>query len=101
MSLLRRSRLLVSNDSGPVHIASAAGSTVISLFLRDQPGINHERWRPLGPKAYVLANHKGEEIVLSAQGSITSGKLDSITVDEVADLIEQIFQKDNQATFLW
>jgi ADP-heptose:LPS heptosyltransferase len=77
VSLLRRSRLLISNDSGPVHVAAGVGSSVISLFLRDQPGINAERWKPLGPKSFIL-------------------KPDSIKVDNVLELVEQIFQKDSQ-----
>ena len=55
-SLLRRARLLISNDSGPVHVAAGVGIGVISLFMRDQPGINKERWKPLGPKSFVLVN---------------------------------------------
>ena len=50
VSLLRRTRLLISNDSGPVHVAAGVGTSVISLFLRNQPGINAERWKPLGPE---------------------------------------------------
>jgi len=80
-SLLRRSCLLVSNDSGPVHVAAGVGTSVISLFLRDQPGINVERWRPLGPKSYILNN------------KLQPG---SISVDSVLELIEQVIQKNNQ-----
>jgi ADP-heptose:LPS heptosyltransferase len=82
-SLFRRCRLLVSNDSGPVHVAAAVGTPVISLFLRVQPGINPARWRPLGERSVVIASRKGEEIVLDKEGSVAGGKFDSITVDEV------------------
>lgn len=81
VSLLRHSCLLVSNDSGPVHVAAGVGANVISLFLRDQPGINVERWRPLGPKSYILNN------------KLQPG---SISVESVLELIEQVFQKNNQ-----
>ncbi len=101
VSLLRRSRLLISNDSGPVHVAAAAGINVISLFLRNQPGINPERWKPLGPKAYVLANKTGDEICLNKNAQILSGRLDSITVDEVLNQVEVIFSKDAQSIFNW
>jgi heptosyltransferase-2 len=76
VSLLRRSRLLISNDSGPVHLAAGVGTSVISLFLRDQPGINPKRWKPLGSKGYTLMPGFKKEDVLK----------------EVA----QIFQKDSQ-----
>lgn len=81
VSLLRRSCLLISNDSGPVHVAAGVGTSVISLFMRDQPGTNAERWKPLGPKSFILDN------------KIQPG---SISVDNVLELTEQIFRKNNQ-----
>ena len=53
-ALLQRCRLLVSNDSGPVHVAVSQGTPVLSLFGRTQPGVNPERWKPLGPRDRVL-----------------------------------------------
>ncbi len=38
--LLAKCDLFVSNDSGPVHIAAALGINVVSIFTRNQPGIN-------------------------------------------------------------
>ncbi len=81
-ALLSRCRLLISNDSGPVHLAAGVGVFVISLFLRDQPGINPERWKPLGPKGFFLST-------------------DSVTVDKVLDLVEDILRKDSQGIFYW
>ncbi len=96
ISLLRRARLLISNDSGPVHVAAGVGTSVISLFLRNQPGINAERWKPLGPKSFVLCNKPGEEVKLDAKSKVVAGLAGSISVDDVMALTEQIFQKDNQ-----
>lgn len=84
VGLLRNARVLVSNDSGPVHVAAGLGINVISLFLRDQPGINAERWKPLGAKSHVLSS------------SSLSGQVQVINVDQVFELIEQILQKDGQ-----
>jgi heptosyltransferase-2 len=84
VSLLRRARLLISNDSGPVHVAAGVGGSVISLFLRNQPGINAERWKPLGPKGFIL---KYDPV---------AGQLGSISVDNVMKLTEQIFKKYGQ-----
>jgi len=81
VSLLRRSRLLISNDSGPVHVAAGVGASVISLFMRDQPGINAERWKPLGPKSYILDNKLKPGI---------------ISVDNVLELADEVFRKNNQ-----
>jgi ADP-heptose:LPS heptosyltransferase len=96
VSLLRRARLLISNDSGPVHVAAGVGTSVISLFLRNQPGINAERWKPLGPKSFILSNKPGEEIKLDAQGRPIAGQPGSISVENVMELTEQIFKKDSQ-----
>ncbi len=80
VSLLRRARLLISNDSGPVHVAAGVGVSVISLFMRDEPGINAERWKPLGPKGFILK----------------AGPNAAIKVNDVMGLAEQIFQKEGQ-----
>lgn len=102
VSVLRRSRLLISNDSGPMHIAAGVGIYVIGLFLRNQPGINHERWGPYGPKGYILVNKEGEEINLDKRGKkVESGKEDSIQPEGVVDLVETIFAQDTQSTFYW
>ncbi len=82
-SLLRRSCLLISNDSGPVHVAAGVGTAVISLFLRDDPGINPERWRPLGPKSFIL------------QCKTAPGQVDR-SVEAVMKLAESIFKKHGQ-----
>lgn len=46
--LLSRCSLFISNDSGPVHVAVAVGTPVISLFGRSDPGLSPKRWGPLG-----------------------------------------------------
>ncbi|MCK5013728.1 MAG: lipopolysaccharide heptosyltransferase II [Candidatus Omnitrophica bacterium] len=53
--LLMGCDLLVSNDSGPVHVAAGVGTPVISIFTRNQAGINPERWGPLGEKSRVVS----------------------------------------------
>jgi heptosyltransferase II len=83
ISLLRRCRLLVSNDSGPVHIGAAIGIDVLSLFMRNDPGLNPERWKPLSEKSNYLFSPQG------------------LKVEEVLDAIEQIFSKSHQKFFNW
>ncbi len=41
-ALLRRARLLVANDSGPVHLAAAVGTPVVAIFGPS----NHRAWGP-------------------------------------------------------
>jgi ADP-heptose:LPS heptosyltransferase len=44
-AFVRRCRLMVANDSGPVHVASAVGTPVVAIF-----GPSNERmWRPYPP----------------------------------------------------
>ncbi|MFH0985471.1 MAG: lipopolysaccharide heptosyltransferase II [Candidatus Omnitrophota bacterium] len=54
-ALLKRSALLISNDSGPVHIANAVETPVVSIFGRYGAGLGPERWRPLGDRSRVVA----------------------------------------------
>jgi heptosyltransferase-1 len=50
-ALLERCTLYVGNDTGPMHLAAAAGTPTVSVFsARDFP----ERWRPCGEGHIVL-----------------------------------------------
>ncbi|MDP2922271.1 MAG: lipopolysaccharide heptosyltransferase II [Candidatus Omnitrophota bacterium] len=53
-SLLKRAKLFISNDSGPVHIAAALGIPVISIFGRNDFGLSPKRWKPLGEKSIYI-----------------------------------------------
>ncbi len=57
-SVLKRSDLFISNDSGPVHMAVALGIPVISIFGRNQPGLSPKRWGPLGAGTKSVFLHK-------------------------------------------
>jgi ADP-heptose:LPS heptosyltransferase len=48
--ILKRSALLITNDSAPMHIAWAVGTSVVAIF----GPTNHEKYRPLGPKDIVI-----------------------------------------------
>src|SRR2546427_12779025 len=50
IALLRRARLLITNDSGPMHLASAVGTPVIALFGPTDPA----RTGPYGAGHTVL-----------------------------------------------
>ena len=53
-SLLKKSRLLISGDSGPVHLACAVGTPVIVIFRNDIPGKSAKRWGPWGPGNFII-----------------------------------------------
>ncbi len=92
VSILKRCRLLISNDSGPVHLADAIGTPVVSIFTRNQPGINPERWRPLGERSRV--------VVTPFQGSMSFAKgekldpkyLELIPVEEVLEAVDALYK---------
>jgi len=70
---LKKSKLLISGDSGPVHMASAVGTPVIALFRNDMPGKGPKRWGPWGEGNVVIEKNS----------------LSDISVDEVLSEIKQ------------
>jgi heptosyltransferase-2 len=50
--VLRRCALLVGNDAGVAHLASAVGTPVVAIF----GPFNHHTWRPLGRSLVVRAD---------------------------------------------
>lgn len=76
-AFLRRCRLLVSNDSGPVHMAAAVGTPVVALFRSDLPGKTAKRWGPWG-QGHII---------------IEKSSLYDITVDEVFDKVKEVLKR--------
>jgi ADP-heptose:LPS heptosyltransferase len=89
-SLLRRARAVVSTDTGPVHVAAAVGVPTVCIFLRDQPGLNPTRWKPLGPKSVVVLPSPGKEIVVDRHSHVICGSFDAITPEQVFSAIQKI-----------
>jgi ADP-heptose:LPS heptosyltransferase len=85
--LLKKSALLISNDSGPVHIAAAVGTPVVSIFGRYEPGLGPDRWRPLGEKCRVVAKDVSD--IPPPKRKFTY--IDEITVDEVYRAAKDLF----------
>lgn len=50
--ILRRSALLISNDTGAVHIAVAVGAQSVVIYTKE--GSNLERWAPLDRKKHSI-----------------------------------------------
>lgn len=92
IAVLRKSRMLISNDTGPVHIAAALKIPVVSIFTRDEPGINPERWRPLGetvrvvvtPSKGLISNYKAKVIDYSY--------LNAIPVESVWEAVDDLLK---------
>ena len=88
-ALLKRSCLLISNDSGPVHIAASLDTPVISIFGRSDSGLSPQRWGPLGKMSYFI--HKDVGCVECRAHNCEKDFLclQSITVQDVCAIIEK------------
>ncbi|MFA4843283.1 MAG: lipopolysaccharide heptosyltransferase II, partial [Candidatus Omnitrophota bacterium] len=88
-SILRRCRIFISNDSGPVHIASAVGTPVISIFGRNQAGLSPKRWGPWGVKDKFLHKEVGCIECLAHNCLKEFTCLKAITTDEVISVVDE------------
>ncbi|MFA5069625.1 MAG: glycosyltransferase family 9 protein [Candidatus Omnitrophota bacterium] len=83
-AVIRRSALFISNDSGPVHIAVAAGTPVVDIFGRAQPGLGPLRWGPLGARDVVIHKDLGcGQACLAHDCKKNFACLMSVSVDDV------------------
>ncbi len=78
-ALLKMSALLISCDSGPVHIASAVDTPVVALFGESRPGGSSKRWGPYGEGHIVIGRPKVADITVEDVFEAVSGKLCKIT----------------------
>ena len=88
MALMNRADIVISADSGPLHMANAVGSNVIGLYGPTRPEITGPRGNG---KAFVLQHNVGcnQEpcYYLQCPDNIC---MKSITVDDVNEIIKQI-----------
>ena len=61
-ALLKRCKLLISGDSGPVHLACAVGIPVLAIFRGDIPGKSARRWGPWGEERTVIEKNNLSDI---------------------------------------
>lgn len=92
-SLLKRCRLFISNDSGPVHIASAVGTPVIAIFGRNQAGLSPRRWGPLGSKDKFLHKEAGCLICLAHNCKKGFKCLAKISAEDVLKVADEILKE--------
>ena len=63
--LLKRSRLLVTVDSGPMHLAAAVGTPVVAIFRKNPPAVSAVRWGPVGAQHIIIENDSIENVNLN------------------------------------
>ncbi len=91
-SILKRSRLFISNDSGPVHIASALGVPVVSIFGRSQAGLSPKRWGPSGSNSRILHREVGCIECLAHNCVKGFACLKAITVEDVMMAVSELLE---------
>ncbi len=57
--LFSRADFMISNDSGPAHIASCLDLPLVTIFGRNDAGLSPIRWKPLGKRSYFLHEDPG------------------------------------------
>jgi lipopolysaccharide heptosyltransferase I len=84
MALLRRAKLMVSADTGPLHLASALGTPVVGLFGPTDPARN-------GPYLAedISVRNPRDAVTTYRRGASYSPAMLSITVDQVLDAVER------------
>ena len=92
--LLKRSSLFISNDSGPVHIACAMGTPVISIFGRSDRGLSPRRWGPTNKTDRTMHKHVGCDICLAHNCKAELKCLAAITADEVVNNAREMLSEE-------
>lgn len=93
MSLIKRCGCFITNDSGPMHIASALGVPVVAIFGPTHPQLG---FSPLGPENIVLtANVKCSPCSLHGEKKCNKKSrlcMDLIQPDMVVDSVERLLK---------
>ncbi len=84
MAVLRRAKLFVAGDTGPLHLASGLGTPVVGLFGPTDPARNG----PYGAENIVVRNARPEETTYE-RGTSHSTAMLSITVDQVVEAVKR------------
>jgi len=87
VALLKRARLVVSGDTGPLHLAAALGTPVVGLYGPTDPTRNG----PYGPRAVVL-HHRELATITYKHEAGTSPALLAITVEEVVAAVNRALE---------
>lgn len=89
-ALFKHSNCLISNDSGPVHIACAVGTSCVVIFGRVLSGVSHKRWGPYGNGHIVLQKDAGCAICEPQDCKYGYKCLLAVTVEDVLDSVNKI-----------
>ncbi len=82
-AFFKRCEVLITNDSGPVHVAAAVGTRTLCIFGRNQAGLSPVRWKALGKNHAVIQKDVGCVVCLAHRCTIDFECLKAVEVDEV------------------
>ena len=82
-AVFQKCALLISNDSGPVHIAAACNIATVVIFGRNIPGVSPRRWGPWGNAHVVLHKDPGCNPCLDRDCPYDFKCLTTISAEEV------------------
>jgi lipopolysaccharide heptosyltransferase I len=86
IALARRARLFIGGDTGPMHLAAAAGTPVVALFNAAEPRNTPQRNGPFSPQDITLTNRHTEW----AERRNKHGEyLQGISVDAVLEAVRE------------
>lgn len=91
MALLRRARIAVAGDTGPLHLAVALGTPVVGLYGPTDPARNG----PYSSADIVVRNAQPEETTYKRRRNYAPAML-SITVEQVVSAVEQRLSRSGQ-----
>ncbi len=87
MALLRRARLFLGGDTGPLHLAAALGVPVVAIFGPTDPARNG----PFGTEAIVL--RRAESVTSHARHFAPELAMLTITAAEVIQAARQLLER--------
>ncbi|MBN1871576.1 MAG: glycosyltransferase family 9 protein [Candidatus Omnitrophica bacterium] len=87
-SVLRQADLLITNDSAPLHIASAVGTKVLAIFGPTDP----KEYGPTGTKDVVIRKELNCSPCRKAECSFHHECMEYIEVDEVFDRAKEMLE---------
>ncbi len=88
VALVRRARLLVTGDTGPLHVAAAVGTPLVALFGPTDPVRNG----PYGGRAAVL-QHREQAVISYRHEDTPSSAMLAITVEEVLSAARRVLEE--------
>ncbi len=89
LALVRRARLLISGDSGPLHLAAAVGTPVVGLYGPTDPVRNGP---PSPPARAVVLHHRQTPSNTYKHDRKPSPAMLGITVEEVVAAVNQVME---------